>query len=242
MLPVAALALTLATLSGNPAHAGQIFIQQSGTSALGGGPNVITNPGSFVVGLSGSGELDNPLLVIVGVLNGVGTPTISFNGCSNQMACPMATGDWYGMTSNQGTFTSTSGGSAFAVLGLSGGSSSESWANWSSYDSNLGPVTEYSLYAFTLDTTLNGGVPISIDESGAANGSFITAYGCASGQSTTAACPKGDTWSTRFTNTGVLDATTPPPTPTPEPATLALFAAGMVTLGLALRRRAARRG
>src|SRR5215471_10037616 len=56
----------------------QIFIQQSGGSPAGGDPNTITNPGSFVVGVAGNFTLQNPLLIIVGVYDGNGTPSITY--------------------------------------------------------------------------------------------------------------------------------------------------------------------
>src|SRR5689334_6906887 len=69
----------------------QIFIQDSGTSPAGGDPNVITDPGNFVVGVAGSATLQDPLLIIVGVYDGNGIPSISFSGCAIPSDCPAAT-------------------------------------------------------------------------------------------------------------------------------------------------------
>src|SRR5215475_11290996 len=56
----------------------QICIQQSGSSCAGGDPNLITSPSSFEVFAEGNHNLVAPLLVIVGVYNGSGTPTITY--------------------------------------------------------------------------------------------------------------------------------------------------------------------
>src|SRR5689334_5454743 len=94
----------------------QIFIQQSGTSPAGSDPNLITNPGAFTVGVAGNFTLQNPLLIIVGVYNGNGVPSISFNGCANPSACPAATVGTYGLTSNTGALSA--GQDAYTQLGL----------------------------------------------------------------------------------------------------------------------------
>ena len=76
-----AAALGALALASSPAGAvvidPQIFVQQSGSSPAGGDPNLITNTGAFTVGVAGNFTLQNPLLIIVGVYNGNGTPSIS---------------------------------------------------------------------------------------------------------------------------------------------------------------------
>src|SRR5438128_761806 len=95
----------------------QIFIQQSGSSPAGGDPNLITNPGSFVVGVAGGTFVEqNPLLIIVGVYNGMGTPSISFAGCANPSSCPLATVGTYGLTANPASLALL--GTALAGLGI----------------------------------------------------------------------------------------------------------------------------
>src|ERR1700739_591224 len=76
----------------------QIFVQQSGTAPAGGDPNVISDNSAFVVGVAGSATLQSPLLIIVGVYNGSGTPSISYSGCAVPSACPAAALNTYGLT------------------------------------------------------------------------------------------------------------------------------------------------
>ena len=94
----------------------QIFIQQSGSSPAGGDPNTITNPGSFVVGVAGNFTLQNPLLIIVGVYDGNGTPSITYGG--GVSVAPLGT---YGLTADTASFTAASVGTAYDQLGLSDG-------------------------------------------------------------------------------------------------------------------------
>jgi hypothetical protein len=211
----------------------QIFIQQSGTSPAGGEPNIISNTGAFVVGVAGSSTLQNPLLVIVGAYDAIGTPSISFSGCAIPSACAAATVGTYGLTANTGTFTASSSGSAFDQLGLSSGGS-ESFVNWSGADVAAGfaAPTSFSLFAFSVPTNLTSS-PITIDESGAANGSFIIAYGCEDGTGSSSGCATpGNIGQTVMTNTGLVNG---PHHPVPEPGTLLAFGAGL--LGLVLLRR-----
>ena len=102
----------------------QNCLSAPGGTALGGESNLITNTGSFDIGVAGNHTQQNPLLVIVAVYNGVGVPSLSFSGVS------AATVGTYGLTANQATLTS---GTAFAALGLNAGGS-ESFVNFSGAD------------------------------------------------------------------------------------------------------------
>ena len=228
----------------------QIFFCQGGPctsapggTAVGGESNLITNVNDIWVGVSGeSKQLQNPLVIVVGVYNGNGTPSVSFSGCSTPSACPLAPIGTYGITGNSGvSFTS---GDAYGALGFpdpGSGVDSESFTNWSTADTLNGfaAPTSFTLYAFALPTSLAGTSPIMIDESGAAAGSFIIGLDCndgtgtntttSGGVTTQGGCAKnGDVGATPFTNAGLV---------VPEPTTMLLFGTGLVALGAKLRRR-----
>ena len=205
----------------------QIFVCQSCTAPPGGDPDLITNTSSFTVGVAGNFTLQNPLLVIVGVYNGNGTPTITFSG---GVSTPII--GTYGLTATSATMVS--GQDAFTRLGLASGGS-ESFTNWSGADTakGFGTPTSFKLYAFALNTNLKSGSPITIGESGAANGSYLIAYDCENGTGSRAGCATpGNIGQTVFTDTGLLDAA-----PVPEPTTLTLFGSGLIGIAGLFRRR-----
>lgn len=213
-----------------PAHADQIYVCQSCTAPPGGDPNIISNTSAFNVGVAGSATLESPLLIIVAVYDGNGVPTISFPGVS------AATAGTYGLKANTGTLTSGNKGknTAFGALGLSAGGS-ENFGNFSSADvaDKLAAPTSFKLYTFSLPTELSG-APITIDESGAAAGSFILAYDCKDGSG----CKKqGDVAQTVFTNTGFLKGTSGPPPRVPESSSLGLLGLGLMSLAVFTLRR-----
>jgi hypothetical protein len=228
----------------------QIFFCQGGPctsapggTAIGGESNLINDTSNIGVGVAGGQfTLQNPLVIIVGVYDGNGTPSVSFSGCATPSACPLAPIGTYGITGNSGvSFTS---GDAYDTIGFSQGghgSNSQGFTNWSTADTLNGfaAPTSFSLYAFALPTNLASGVPIFIDESGAAAGSFIIGLSCnngtgtntttSGGVTTPGGCStNGNVGATPFTNAGLI---------VPEPTTMLLFGTGLVALGAKLRRR-----
>jgi len=178
-------------------------------------------------------------LIIVGVPNAGPAPTISLPTGVNAAAAAA----YYGLnfaTSGttagvfEGSLMSMGCADAYACSGLpagSGGLPSESWVNWSGFDSSKGiPVgTSFSLYVFAIDFALNsnpgGNSPITIDFAGTKRGSFVVAFNCAMAGTS---CTGGDVGGTPFTNAGAV---------VPEPRTLALFGTGLLGLaGIGLRR------
>lgn len=232
-------ALAASLLSVSPANAAQIFIQQSGNAPAGGDPNIITDTSAFVVGLAGvgSGPTQSPLLVGVADYNGEGpAPTISFAGCANPAACPLATIGTYGLTDN--TVAGFNSGTVFEAVGLDNAGGSVSFVNMSAADVDLGlpAPTSFDLYVFELPVSLLGATSITIDTT-AGLGDYIFAYACDEQGGTQPCRNAGSTNNNVFTNTGLVGFQTPP-IEVPEPASLALLGGALIGFGLLRRRKA----
>ena len=230
----------------------QIYVQQTtvgntpnSSNLIGGEGNAITNPTGFNVGVAGNDNLQNPLLVTVAVYNGdnAGSVSISYKGCAVPSACPLATVGSYGLTSNSFVLNSSSPnmGKAFENIGLtSGGSVTFDNFNTILTDNGFTAATSFILETFAVPVSLQAksNSPITIDESGADNGSFIIAYGCSTKATPAgAACSGGDIGQTVNTSIGMIDA---PPTDAPEPGSLLLLDTGLLASGVLSRGR--RRG
>lgn len=220
----------------------QIFVQNStDTSPDGGDPNLLTDLNNINVGVAGSFTLQDPLLIIVGVYDWTaadGIPELSYSGCTGGL-CSLASIGQYGLTTNETSYVSGTGKTAYQTLGLASGGS-ESFNNWSGADqaNGLTAPTNFELFAFALPTNLTSGTNIVIDTT-AALGSFVIGYDCEDGTATTfgKGCKDpGNIGQTPFTNAGLI-TTGPPEHKTPEPAGLALLGSGLVLIGGLLRRK-----
>lgn len=158
-------------------------------------------------------------------------------------------GSWNTVTGSAGTFGSSSSGSIYGQAGIAndGGGSSENYSNLSGLDNQLhytsgAPTFDVFVYTLTGTVTSPGPPPttspadlaqtqyLTVDLSGNLTlGTYAVAYGCQSGDLTSADCSGGGVYSTPFTHAGdVTDEAA-------EPGSLALSAimlAGFFGLGL----------
>lgn len=199
-----------------PALADQIVVCQSCTTAPGGDPNIISNPGSFNMFIEGSGTSASPTLIVIAEYNGGAAPSVTVGGGP---ALSLAAVNTLGLNTNPVAGYSSSPPDMFSALGLPSGGSM-SFVNFSAADVAKGfaAPTSFTLYAFQYNGGLSG-TPINVGVAGADNGSFIGGYGCGFNSTPSDCSPNGSISQTVFTNAGVIS--------TPEPASLLLLGAGL---------------
>ena len=177
-------------------------------------------------------ELDNPLLLIIGVPNVTSwsAPGIKLSSGTGTAGGPSVFGgQWNSKTGYAGSFAS---GNAYDTIGLGGsgqdddkeqgGNSSENFNNWHNSDHAVNGINAkyFDLTVYELNNTgIRGGKTVDVAfNAGLPVGSFAIAY--------------GDNWSifsTPFTQAGLVDDVT-------EPASVFLLGAGLLACGLFYRK------
>jgi hypothetical protein len=217
-----------------------------GGTAVGGESNLLVGTVSgtnFEIGVAGNHNMQDPILLIVGIDGTAPNLTIGFSGCSPTLGCPLATAGEYGISGPTGTLNSTTK-DAYSALGITDpgtGVDSESLVNWQAADTANGftAATSYMLEAFEIPGTITQNSILSLSETGLPVGSFLIAYGCESPDLAHTACSGGDVGATPFTNAGLIDTPSgggpppppPPPPPVPEPGSLAILGSALVGFG-----------
>jgi PEP-CTERM motif-containing protein len=198
---------------------------------------------------NGSGQpmLGNPVLLILGFANVSSTfvpPSITLSSGTGSAGGPNVypnnTTKWdsngfAGFYTAAFTPPKGSPNSVYSFIGLvTAAGGSESFTNWSAADLAVNGITAngFGIVVYELfNTGLTGGGSVTINfSSNLPLGTFAVAYGCSGATGANGSCPGKNTFSTPFTQSGVVN------TVVPEPASLLLLGSGLVAAG-ALRKK-----
>jgi hypothetical protein len=221
---------------------------QIGTTST--GPYTPTGTGNETVGLGGPGTVyvwqnrggaatqylnstTAGFLLLLGIPNDTtGTffssnPVTSGNGTLG--GTPVLGGSWNKTTGFAG-FMPTANADAYLVAGLDKIDGSESFTNWSQWDSSVNGITatDFGIYVLKITGTLDGKTSVGVTFSSLPKGTFVIAYGEDLG---------GKTDGTAFTEAGLTTSgDTTPNLLVPAPSSVILLGFGGLGFVLVLAR------